>query len=56
MGGTSRDFGTGNQNTSNIIANCTAAGIAAKIYSDLELNSYDWFCHPIMNWHLCMSI
>ena len=36
--------GTGNQNTLDIIAGCSATGIAAKICSDLILNNYsDWF-------------
>jgi hypothetical protein len=36
--------GCGQTNTTAIITTCTAAGIAAKICSDLTLNSYsDWF-------------
>jgi hypothetical protein len=36
-------LGAGSENTSNIIANCNEAGIAARICADLELNGYsDW--------------
>ena len=41
---TSTAFGSGMQNTANIVAGCSEANIAAKICSDLELNSYtDWY-------------
>ena len=37
-------IGTGAQNTADIIAGCSTAGTAAKICSDLSLNTYDdWF-------------
>jgi len=37
-------IGTGNQNTRDIVAGCTQAGIAARQCSDLELNGYsDWY-------------
>ncbi len=37
-------IGTGNQNTSDIVAGCTAAGIAARICYDLGLGGYtDWY-------------
>ncbi|MES1215634.1 MAG: DUF1566 domain-containing protein [Bacteroidota bacterium] len=37
-------IGTGNQNTLDIIAGCSQAGIAAKICADLVLNGYDdWY-------------
>ena len=41
-GGTA--LGTGNQNTLDIMAGCTEAGIAARICGDLVLNGYsDWY-------------
>ncbi len=37
-------LGTGYQNTLDIVAGCSAAGIAARICNDLELNNYsDWY-------------
>jgi len=37
-------LGTGLQNTLDIVAGCSAAGIAAQICNDLELNGYDdWY-------------
>ena len=37
-------LGTGNQNTIEIMAGCTTAGIAARICGDLALNDYsDWY-------------
>jgi len=41
---TSTAFGSGMQNTANIVAGCSDANIAAKICNDLVLNSYtDWY-------------
>ncbi|MBK6966763.1 MAG: DUF1566 domain-containing protein [Bacteroidales bacterium] len=37
-------LGTGNQNTTDIMADCATAGIAARICGDLVLNGYiDWY-------------
>ncbi|MEO6130690.1 MAG: DUF1566 domain-containing protein [Saprospiraceae bacterium] len=37
-------FGTGNQNTLDIVAGCATAGIAARVCNDLVLNGYsDWY-------------
>ncbi|MDQ3017007.1 MAG: DUF1566 domain-containing protein [Bacteroidota bacterium] len=37
-------LGTGNQNTIDIVAGCSIAGIAARICNDLVLNGYsDWY-------------
>jgi len=37
-------LGTGNQNTVDIMANCSTAGIAARLCGDLVLNGYsDWY-------------
>jgi hypothetical protein len=37
-------LGTGNQNTIDIVADCTTEGIAAKLCSDLVLNGFsDWY-------------
>ena len=37
-------LGTGNQNTLDIVAGCSASGIAARICNDLILNGYsDWY-------------
>jgi hypothetical protein len=44
IGGTSKDFGTGQANTNAIIAGCNEAGTAARICDELILNGYsDWF-------------
>ncbi len=44
IGGTNRDVGTGQANTTTIVTACTAPGIAAKICDDLVLNGFsDWF-------------
>lgn len=41
---TGYNVGTGNQNTINIVTNCSTVGIAARICYDLDLNGYtDWF-------------
>lgn len=41
-------IGSGNQNTINIVNGCSEEGIAAKICSDLDLNTYnDWFLPSI---------
>jgi hypothetical protein len=44
IGGTSTAFGTGQANTTAIVAGCGTAGIAARVCDDLVLNGYsDWF-------------
>lgn len=44
VGADGTSVGTGNQNTINIVNDCTTPGIAAKICYDLVLNSYsDWY-------------
>ncbi len=41
---TSTSLGSGAANTATILANCSEAGIAARLCDDLELNGYtDWF-------------
>ena len=42
--GTSVNIGTGAANTTAIVTGCSTAGIAARLCSDLDLNSFsDWF-------------
>jgi len=44
IGGTSTDLGTGQLNTDEIIDDCSAQNIAARLCDDLVLNGYsDWF-------------
>jgi len=44
IGGTYTAINTGADNTNAIVTGCTIAGIAAKLCSDLELNTYtDWY-------------
>jgi hypothetical protein len=44
INGTSTSVGSGQYNTTQIVNNCSTAGIAARICSDLVLNGYDdWF-------------
>lgn len=44
--------GTGARNTTDILAGCTEAGIAAKLADDYELNGYtDWFLPSITELH-----
>ena len=46
--GTVAGIGYGNANTVNIVAGCATAGIAARLCSDLVLNSYsDWYLPSI---------
>jgi hypothetical protein len=43
-GGTDTSLGAGNQNTINIMADCTTEGIAARICGDLILSGFsDWY-------------
>jgi len=43
-GATANAIGTGSQNTSDIVNNCSEAGIAARICYDLVVNGYgDWY-------------
>ncbi len=54
---TSTAIGTGQANTSAIINNCSSAGTAARLCSDLILNSYDdWFLPSYYELMLVKSI
>lgn len=48
IGGTSTSINSGASNTNAIVANCSAANIAARVCNDLILNSYtDWYLPSI---------
>ena len=49
IGGTSTAIGTGQANTTLIVAGCATAGIAARICNDLTLNGYDDWYLPSLN-------